>query len=268
MGRSHTAVNGKVQNDQTSWLGGLATKASSFFMLYLWLAVTLTAAISGPFGTFTQFDFTTRLAYWALIAAVSILVPKPIQSIVRDRFSERPKWQVELVLIVIITPILTAAIWTITPRVLGVDPSEIPSPMVLAGFVLVIAIVVIALQRVWDRVVPPAVGVSPAKLAEPRLFLRLSEEMRGEVYRLTGRDHLVEVVTSGGTQTVRMRFADAIAEIEPVQGHCSHRSHWVARAAIKEVERDSGKVFLRLANGDRIPVSRKYRPDLEEAGIV
>ncbi|MEZ5714276.1 MAG: LytTR family DNA-binding domain-containing protein [Paracoccaceae bacterium] len=68
--------------------------------------------------------------------------------------------------------------------------------------------------------------------------------------------------------TIRLRFSDAIAEMEPMQGYCTHRSHWVSHAAISGVEREPGKLFLRLVNGDRVPVSRKYRPELEKARIV
>ena len=102
----------------------------------------------------------------------------------------------------------------------------------------------------------------------PRLLDRLPEDVAGEVFRLSGRDHHVEVVTATGTATVRMRFSDAIAEMEPVRGHCAHRSHWVSEAAIRDVERDGAKIFLRLVNDDQVPVSRKYKPHLEDAGIL
>ncbi|MES0825971.1 LytTR family DNA-binding domain-containing protein [Ruegeria sp. SCP11] len=85
---------------------------------------------------------------------------------------------------------------------------------------------------------------------------------------MTVRDHSVEVVTSEGTITIRSRFTDAIAEMELVSGHCAHRSHWVADDAIVGVERKGGMTFLRLRNNDLVPVSRKYKPMLEQDGIV
>ena len=102
----------------------------------------------------------------------------------------------------------------------------------------------------------------------PRLFKRLPPGFDGQIHRLTVRDHNVDVVTSDGTFTVRSRFTDAIAEMEPVSGHCSHRSHWVVDASIVDVEKTGGKTFLRLVNGDRVPVSRKYKPMLEKDGLI
>ena len=114
-----------------------------------------------------------------------------------------------------------------------------------------------------DSVLVPS-GDAP----QPRLHRRLPADFTGRVLRLTVRDHFVDVVTTDGTFTLRSRFADAIDEMEPVVGHCTHRSHWVARDAIESVERAGGKIHLRLVNGDRVPVSRKYRPGLEKAGLV
>ncbi|GGH31975.1 transcriptional regulator, LytTR family [Cribrihabitans marinus] len=113
-----------------------------------------------------------------------------------------------------------------------------------------------------------SVLVPPGDAPQPRLHRRLPDDFTGRVLRLTVRDHFVDVVTTDGTFTVRSRFADAIDEMEPVVGHCTHRSHWVARDAIESVERAGGKIHLRLVNGDRVPVSRKYRPGLEKAGLV
>ena len=68
--------------------------------------------------------------------------------------------------------------------------------------------------------------------------------------------------------TIRSRFYDAVAEMEPVQGHFTHRSHWVVDRAISGVERQGGKTALRLSNGDLVPVSRTYKPMLEQDGVV
>lgn len=102
----------------------------------------------------------------------------------------------------------------------------------------------------------------------PRLLDRVPDDLRGQVLRLSARDHLVEVSTCQGVVEIRLRLADAIREMEPVEGFLIHRSHWVMRDAIDRVERTSGKVFLVLVNGDRVPVSRTYRAGLEAAGIL
>ena len=87
--------------------------------------------------------------------------------------------------------------------------------------------------------------------------------------RLTANDHFVEIATDNGAETLRMRLVDAIDEMEPVNGYCVHRSHWVSHEAIDRIEREnSHKIFVILNNNDRIPVSRKYRINLENAGWI
>lgn len=102
----------------------------------------------------------------------------------------------------------------------------------------------------------------------PRLENRLPKGFDGDILRLAVRDHYVDVVTTAGTFTIRSRFTDAISEMEPVPGHCTHRSHWVTDSAILEIQKSKGKSYLRLRNDDLVPVSRKYRPQLEEDGLI
>nr|WP_235789874.1 LytTR family DNA-binding domain-containing protein [Ruegeria pomeroyi] len=111
-------------------------------------------------------------------------------------------------------------------------------------------------------------GNAVEKPPQPRIYKRLPEGFSEQILRLTVRDHSVDVVTDQGVHTIRSRFGDAIDEMSPIAGHCTHRSHWVTEAAIESVERSGGKTHLRLTNGDLIPVSRKYRPGLEDAGII
>ncbi|MEZ5716872.1 MAG: LytTR family DNA-binding domain-containing protein, partial [Paracoccaceae bacterium] len=222
---------------------------------------------SGPFGTFTALSFPVRLGYWAVIVGVSILVGRVVRVTIEQRFENRPAWLVEVIALSTMVPILTAIISVLTPLLLQVSPDRLPHPGTLAVYVLGIAGFVSAV-RLARRHVPAVAEVTGGAPVAPRLLDRLPREKRGEIYRLTGQDHHVEVATDRGVVTIRLRFSDAIAEMEPMQGYCTHRSHWVSHAAISGVEREPGKLFLRLVNGDRVPVSRKYRPELEKARIV
>ncbi|MDK3017139.1 LytTR family DNA-binding domain-containing protein [Pseudodonghicola flavimaris] len=124
-------------------------------------------------------------------------------------------------------------------------------------------------ERLRDPV-GPAEADPPEEMAPPppRLMRRLPETFAGPILRLSSEDHFVDVVGAEGHHRLRMRLTDAIDEMDTVDGYCSHRSHWVARVAIEGVEREGGRIFLRLVNGDRVPVSRTYKPDLEAAGIL
>jgi DNA-binding LytR/AlgR family response regulator len=80
--------------------------------------------------------------------------------------------------------------------------------------------------------------------------------------------HIVRVVTDAGIFDLRMRFTDAIEEVLELDGVCTHRSHWVVLTEIANVGTVNGRSCLLLSNGDEVPVSRKYQPELEMRGIL
>ena len=80
------------------------------------------------------------------------------------------------------------------------------------------------------------------------------------------QDHYVEVHTEEGSDLLLLRFRDALRELDGLDGAQVHRSHWVARAAVAGVERRSGRIALRLVNGNRVPVSRSFAPALRDRG--
>jgi DNA-binding LytR/AlgR family response regulator len=63
-----------------------------------------------------------------------------------------------------------------------------------------------------------------------------------------------------------MRLADAVAELEGVEGAQTHRSWWVAKDAILDARRGEGRATLNLRGGIEAPVSRTYARSLREAG--
>ena len=63
-----------------------------------------------------------------------------------------------------------------------------------------------------------------------------------------------------------MRLADALVELEGLEGAQVHRSWWVARDAIEGAMRGNGRATLKLRNGAVAPVSRTYARALRAAG--
>jgi DNA-binding LytR/AlgR family response regulator len=63
-----------------------------------------------------------------------------------------------------------------------------------------------------------------------------------------------------------MRFADALGELEGMDGARTHRSWWVARGAVVVAERGEGRATLTLVGGVKAPVSRAYLKSLRSAG--
>ncbi|SFI55046.1 LytTR family DNA-binding domain-containing protein [Albimonas pacifica] len=118
---------------------------------------------------------------------------------------------------------------------------------------------------------PPADGgviafAAPARRPAPAILRRLPQRKRGALLRLSMSDHYVGVATEHGEEMLLMRLSDAIAETAPEEGLKVHRSHWVARRAVRAVEPEGDRATLVLTNGERIPVSRTRMQVLRTAG--
>ena len=248
------------------------------FTMFIWLAGWIVAVIAGPFGTYSALDVPFRIAYWGLIATGGVVLGYGVYatSLVLLK-SERHR------LFAIVASVLMTALFA--PMVIGLrslfamysNGMEVhPMPITINTFVVVAAVFLFRQLLLPAASNPETELFLAAAQDEPstdtsaaRLNRRLPEHLRGEILRLSANDHRVEVVTDKGTVELRMRFVDAIDEMDPVAGLCVHRSHWVTLNAIDRVERlNAHKTCVHLKNGDEIPVSRKYRVNLEKAGLI
>ena len=87
-----------------------------------------------------------------------------------------------------------------------------------------------------------------------------------DLWAVEAEDHYLRLHTSRGQDLILMRLADAIVELEGIEGARTHRSWWVARDAVVAAERADGRATLTLTGGAKAPVSRAYVKPLREAG--
>ncbi len=182
--------------------------------------------------------------------------------LVKRRWGNLKQVAQDLTFAVLIAVLFTPLLWALVSLLLTYEGLARPAFLTVAPYGALFAAGLLLIRR--GEAYAPREDV----VIRPRMTKRLPASFNGEIYRLTVRDHNVDIVTSDGTFTIRSRFTDAIDEMEPMPGHCTHRSHWVTEAAIVGAERAAGKTHLRLKNGDLVPVSRKYRPMLEQAGVL
>ena len=143
-------------------------------------------------------------------------------------------------------------------------PSDVPTTVVypFAGGDLMTALAVFMSHR---RAAPAA-----AAAAAPVKFLeRLPLKLRGaEVWAVEAEDHYLRLHTSKGQDLILMRLADAVAELEGIEGAQVHRSWWVARDAVADARRGDGRATLTLKDGSEVPVSRTYAKLIRDAGWI
>tara|TARA_R110000751_G_scaffold71287_10_gene144256 strand:- start:25671 stop:26504 length:834 start_codon:yes stop_codon:yes gene_type:complete len=101
----------------------------------------------------------------------------------------------------------------------------------------------------------------------PDLLRRLPIELGHDIVRLSASDHYVEVYTRLGHVLVLLRFSDALKELGGADGLQIHRSHWVARSAIRRLVNKSRNLFVELDDGTTLPVSRSRFAEIRGAGF-
>lgn len=207
-------------------------------------------------------SFPERLVFWTGVMVVALGATWVAGNVVREHLFQKRLLIRDITFAGLILALFAPSLWVLSWMVFTYCGERAPGLVSVLPYGALFATgLLLVRQRETE-------GVSDVTLCRPRLHQRLPEEFDGQVYRLTGRDHYVDVVTCKGTFTIRSRLADAIAEMEPVAGYCAHRSHWITAEAIAGVEKQGAKTFLRLRNNDLVPVSRKYYPGLEEAGLI
>ncbi len=101
----------------------------------------------------------------------------------------------------------------------------------------------------------------------PKFLARLPAQLAGaDLYAVEAEDHYLRLHTSQGQDLILMRLGDAIEELEGLEGAQTHRSWWVAKAAVADAERMDGRAVLTLKDGAEVPVSRGFAKALRSAG--
>lgn len=214
-------------------------------------------AFTGAMGT-GETGMATRLFYWLIL----MLGGTGIAHITGSMFDRLnlPMWPQIAAMLVVITPLIATYAWGVTGLFSGgqFETSRWPA-FVLPSFIIAVAVAVLHTQ----------INRTPAQshaYAEPRVSVpgatfreRLPFKHRhADIYALAAEDHYLRVHTSAGETLILMRLYDAIRELDGIEGSQTHRSWWVARAAVADAARGDGKASLTLKNGVVAPVSRSY----------
>ena len=245
----------------------------------MWAILSVIISIAGPFGTFGGMVWPLRLAYWAALIGLSIPVHAAIRIWIDRRLAGHGFWARSALMGLVFSGVFTPIVWLLTQPLHHRGMVDLMPVWVMLLVNLLASALVRAVQFLWrhelmDRsgagpvmqvppVPPPVIADVPEPAAPPRLLQRLDQGKRGAVQHLSVRDHYVVVQTDHGQSTLLMRFADALAELDGLDGMRVHRSHWVARGAVTGQERIAGKLHLRLSDGKLVPVSRSYRDALD-----
>ncbi len=240
----------------------------------LWGPVTLGAAIStaagvvlgviGPFGSYLNGTLPTRVAYWVGCLWIGWLTFGVFLPLVQRRAQAAglPVWlwlppTIALLALLPVTISRVAAVrmWPVVERIGWVE-----------WYAQGLAIsALLTLGMMWATQARTRSTGAPAPLsADPRD--RLPSRLGRTVLCLQMEDHYVRVHTQEGSALVLMSLSQAIAGLADLDGQQTHRSWWVARAAVAGVIEDGRNTRLRLQRGLEAPVSRARVARLRQSG--
>ena len=221
-------------------------------------------AAAGAFGT-AGAPLGVRLVYWVglilagtglarivqgAIARIAALEQRPISQLVCGTF--------------VLSALLTLVVWSVSLRVLP----DAGRPDLLGYFptVLVVSAAMTTLNVLAARQ-PVETHAAPAGTPPPRFLDRLPARLKGaDLHAVQAEDHYLRLHTDRGSDLILMRLAEAIAELDGLEGAQTHRSWWVARAGVESARREGGRVLLRLKSGAEVPISRTYVRALRDEG--
>jgi hypothetical protein len=228
--------------------------------------VSVVLTLADAFGT-GRIPLVGRLAYWLTLVMGGALLGR----YGGRRIVPRPWWETRPILVVVVMTLLIGLPMTLVSAVgnnlirhgrfgLWYVWDVLPSTLAITAVLTILAFLVQSRAAVETHEAPQ--GAPP-----PRFLARLPAKLAGADLRaIEAQDHYLRLHTTKGDDLILMRLADALVELEGIEGARTHRSWWVARDAVVSAERSEGRATLTLAGGVKAPVSRAYVKPLREAG--
>ena len=229
------------------------------------LATGVFMALIGALGT-GEAPLVVRLGFWITLMSAGTIIGHAVTAFaVRWELFENRPWTWVAVTSVVITPPLSVVVWfvsTVTFR----RPWTPSSIILQAPTVLIVSLAMTTLTVLTQRR-PILTHAATSEGGLPPFLERLPDKLRGsEIYAVEAEDHYLRLHTSRGHDLILMRLADAVRELEGLEGAQVHRSWWVAKSAVADVARGNGRAALTLKSGTVAPVSRTFARALREAG--
>jgi len=220
----------------------------------------------GPFGT-AGAPLWLRLIYWLILTVGGTGLGIAASALIGSVFDadERRPFLTAALTAVAMTPPAALAVYGVSHWLFG-DRFSYGSLPEFAGPVLLVCLAMTFVNALAHRR-PIETHASPIAEAAPSRFLdRLPVKLRGAaIHAVQAEDHYLRLHTSKGSDLILMRLSDAIAELDGVEGAQTHRSWWVAKAAVLGARRTDGRAILLLPKGVEAPVSRNYARALRAA---
>ncbi|MGH1578208.1 LytTR family DNA-binding domain-containing protein [Planktotalea sp.] len=245
------------------------------YVISIWLICSALATLTGPFGTYDNRAFDELFIVWSILLAGGVVTAFVTFELCAALFPQLTYKQTNAAFIVVGSIGITIVIESLLELMVN-SPSELrPGRFELWLETTAVILIIIAVREMIptlkeDHSVEAAKVVLPEATlpAHSRLAQRLEIAPGTRIIHVTANGHFVEVHTCQHVRRVRMRFSDAVAELDETVGLTVHRSHWVHRDAIRGWVPSNVKPYVVLENGKQIPISKPHLERVANADLV
>ena len=243
------------------------------------VAVGLFIGYLAPFGM-DKFPVWQSLFYWVVTCVIGYFIYTPSifvgERVLQNRINSH--WQRVAISTAIASMLMSLAVPIITWLFFKqpIDISEqfltvLPKALVIGGVITFFSLVRGHIKAQQQALANQQAQVEQSQQQTKQLvdekyqqlIDQLPLEKRGDLLCLEMSDHYLKVHTDKGHHMVLMRFKDALALLDNVEGLQTHRSWWVAKGAVQSVRKENRKTVLVLSNGIEVPVSRTYATEVK-----
>ncbi len=240
-------------------------------------ALATVLAISRAFNM-NDVDLFIRLLFWHLVIALAVFQSIGIDNGLRRLLPKRYFFQVLASGIAIGFNIVLVTLEVHGLKYTPLCPKALDPLFELGVFIapLVIVVSVASLLMPWfisSRSSSPERDsllkddTESKSVTSSTLDRELGDDWPTEpVLRLIAHDHYLEAFTREKRHFVRARMKDAVSRLNDADGMQVHRSYWVARGEVVEMQREGRDYCLKLKDGSTIPVGRSRIKILRAAG--
>ncbi len=224
-------------------------------------------ALIGPYGSFFTLEFWPRAIYWQAVVLGSFANWRLIEAAVERIVGEQSYIAKRVVVTAPFAILNSTYIFGVHAVMAWLQNAEmrVGWPMLIVSHlklsILVVLPAIIIVRRMRGELESKVGGDAIVFLTE-----KLPGRLRGQKpYALAAEGHYVRVHTPIGDELITMRFEDALAAVVGIDGVQTHRSWWVATAAVDEVRRTGSAYEAVLDSGLTVPVGRRRRSDVSKA---
>lgn len=241
-----------------------------------WLQFSLAVLIGillgvlGPFGSFARLGLEQRVFQWVVLVVLNwglvLLAGQALRAL--PRASGLPP-AVQGLAAALVAALPGAAATSALVGQWGWWPESGPLPFaeMLIYVAAINAAISVPMRIILHPRTPQATELPPEPGPGEVTFLRrIPQRLGRDLLAVEAEDHYLRVHTALGSDLILMRLSDAEAELAGLDGARTHRSWWVARAAVARAERQGQTARLELVNGMSVPVSRGNIAALKAAG--